>query len=288
MNINEILLSVLDRIDELHSKKGSYLGLRTGFDDIDGKTLGLKPRELIVIAGSPSMGKTMLATNILRYVGINSEMNVAYFSFKCTSEEIVMRMLTSMTKIALWKLRTGQFSNKGMKKIALLVDSFKNKNINIIDSPTMSIKGVCQKCRDIDQTEELDLVIVDDIQQLAIRSDMKINNAMSEITYMLKYLAISLNIPIIIVSQLNNKLEKRKNKRPRLSDLANSKTLVNLADIIMSIYRDEVYNENTHDKGIAEIRINKNRFGSSTSFIKLSIKPEHMTFETINENYELM
>ena len=285
MNINEILRTVLDKIDESFSKNVSYLGHATGFDDVDCKSLGLKPSELTVIAARPSMGKTTFCTNILKNIAVDAEMNVAYFSANCSAEEVVMRMIVSMKKIPLWKLRTGKIEDGDWCKLTAVVNTLKDKYISIFDSPSMSIMGICQQCIDSNHNKKLDLIIVDDIQQLAIRSEENTDDAISEIAHNLKLLAVTLKIPIIVTSQLNRDLEQRKNKRPILSDLKETGILTQLADMIIFIYRDEIYEENSDKKGIAEIIIKKNRFGP-TGFVHLAFNSEHMVFETIIESFD--
>ncbi len=281
MYIEEVLINVLDRIDELYHRKDTYLGIATGFNDVDDITLGLKPSDLIIIASRPSMGKTTFATNIVENIEISGRKSIAFYSLELSSENILMRMLSSITEITLRNFRIGRLSSDDFKTLISKVESIKNLPIQFFDSPTISISKICEQCKRICNTEGLDLVIIDDIQLLAMNEQSNREDAISEIAHKLKLLAVELNIPIIVISQLNRDLERRDNKRPVLSDLRGAGILSQLADIIFFIYRDEVYDEDSDDKGIVEIIIKKNRFGA-TGTVRLSFIGEFMKFDNLD------
>jgi len=281
MYIEEVLINVLDRIDELYHRKDTYLGIATGFNDVDDITLGLKPSDLIIIASRPSMGKTTFATNIVENIEISGKKSIAFYSLELSSENILMRMLSSITEITLRNFRIGRLSSDDFKTLISKVESIKNLPIQFFDSPTISISKICEQCKRICNTEGLDLVIIDDIQLLAMNEQSNREDAISEIAHKLKLLAVELNIPIIVISQLNRDLERRDNKRPVLSDLRGAGILSQLADIIFFIYRDEVYDEDSDDKGIVEIIIKKNRFGA-TGTVRLSFIGEFMKFDNLD------
>ena len=282
MRIKEILANILGMLDVKNFSESQYVGIKSGFNDVDGITLGFKPSDLIVIAGRPSLGKTIFALNIAQNAATNENKRIAFFSLEIPNEHIVMRLLSSIGKIPIYDLRNGRVLENDFEKLINKINSIKNMAIHFNDSPTISISEICDECRVIKYSNGLDLVIVDYLQCISIddQYDNRIDD-LSEISRQIKSLAVELDIPIIIISQLNRELEKRENKRPMLSDLRGTGILAQLSDIIMFIYRDEIYDEDSDDKGTAEIIIARNRFGT-TGTVRLSFTGEFMKFDNFD------
>ncbi|MFB3089795.1 MAG: replicative DNA helicase [Gammaproteobacteria bacterium] len=281
MRIKEFLANILDMLDVKNFSESQYVGIKSGFNDVDGITLGFKPSDLIVIASRPSLGKSIFVLNTAQNAAINENKKIAFFSLEIPNENIVTRLLSSLVKIPIYDLKDGRLLENDFARLTRKIHSIKNMAIHFNDSPTISISEICDECRVIKYSDGLDFVVVDYLQLISIDDQYENRiDELSEISRKLKSLAVELDIPIIIVSQLNRQLEKRENKRPILSDLRGTGVLAQLADMILFIYRDEVYDEDSNHKGIAEIIIGRNRFGS-TGTVNLSFNGQYMRFETL-------
>ena len=260
--IRSLLSAALDRVDELYRSNTSITGIATGFDDIDDMTAGLQRSDLIIIAGRPSMGKTAFSINIAENAAIKGKKSVAIFSMEMPGEQLAMRMLGSLSRIDQQKIRTGRIAEDDWPRLTSTLTMMQDAKMFIDDTPALTPAEVRSRCRRIKREHELDLVIVDYLQLMQM-PDSNENRAteLSAISRGLKALAKELNVPVIALSQLNRSLEQRDNKRPRMSDLRESGAIEQDADVIMFIYRDEVYNEDSQDKGKAEIIIAKQRNG---------------------------
>lgn len=257
--IGEYLGPALDKIQSALDKGGMVAGLSTGLIGLDNKILGLQEPDLIIIAGRPSMGKTTLAMNIAETCARENE-PVAFFSMEMGGEQIAMRTLANFANINLYVLRNGKLADHEWPKLTQAVHDTNDIPLIIDQTGGLTIGEVRIKAKQIKREYGLSLLIVDYIQLM--RGEGYSREAeISSITRGLKAIAKELQIPVIALSQLNRELEKRPNKRPRMSDLRDSGAIEQDADIIMFIYRDEVYNENSLDKGIAEIIIGKQRQG---------------------------
>jgi len=261
--IKTLLTKAVDRIDKLYQNPSAYTGIPTGFSDFDDKTSGLQNSDLIIIAGRPSMGKTTFAMNIVENAAIKNNAAVAVFSMEMPGESLVMRMLSSLGRINQHKIRTGQLDDADWPRLTSAVGILNNANVFIDDTAGLSPMEIRARARRIKRDHgSLDLIVIDYLQLMQTQGGSE-NRAteISEISRGLKALAKELNVPVIALSQLNRGLEQRPNKRPIMSDLRESGAIEQDADLIVFIYRDEVYNEESPDKGTAEIIIGKQRNG---------------------------
>ncbi|VAX09993.1 Replicative DNA helicase (DnaB) [hydrothermal vent metagenome] len=261
--LKTLLTRAVDRIDKLYQNPSAYTGIPTGFTDFDNKTSGLQNSDLIIIAGRPSMGKTTFAMNIVENAAIKSGAAVAVFSMEMPGESLVMRMLSSLGRINQHKIRTGQLDDADWPRLTSAVGILNNANVFIDDTAGLNPMEIRARARRIKRDHgSLGLIVIDYLQLMQTHGSSE-NRAteISEISRGLKALAKELNVPVIALSQLNRGLEQRPNKRPIMSDLRESGAIEQDADLIVFIYRDEVYNEESPDKGTAEIIIGKQRNG---------------------------
>jgi replicative DNA helicase len=260
--IRSVLGSVMDRIEELFENGSALTGITTGYNDLDDKTSGLQPSDLIIIAGRPSMGKTSFAMNLCETAALKVGKAVAVFSMEMPAEQLTMRMLSSLGRIDQQKVRNGKLSDGDWPRLTSALTLLNDARIYIDDTPALTPTDLRARCRRLCREADLGLVIIDYLQLMQVPSS-KENRAteISEISRSLKALAKELKVPVIALSQLNRSLEQRTDKRPVMSDLRESGAIEQDADVILFIYRDEVYNEDSKDKGKAEIIIGKQRNG---------------------------
>jgi replicative DNA helicase len=264
VGIKELLLKAVDRIDTLFQQDNPITGVPTGWHDFDEKTAGLQPGDLIIIAGRPSMGKTTFAMNIAENVAIRCAKPVAVFSMEMPAEHLIMRMLSSLGRIEQNRIRTGKLADEDWPRLTSAVSMLNDKPLFIDDSSALSPTEVRSRARRLQREcgEPLGLVLIDYIQLMQVPGNTE-TRAMevSEISRSLKALAKELRVPVVALSQLNRSLEQRSDKRPIMSDLRESGGLEQDADVICFIYRDEVYNPQSAEKGVAEVIIGKQRNG---------------------------
>jgi len=263
VNIKDFLAKTMDRIDTLFHSNNPITGIPTGYHDLDEKTSGLQSSDLVIIAGRPSMGKTGLAMNIAEHVAIKSRMPVLIFSMEMPGEAIVMRLLSSLCRIDQLRIRTGKLADEDWPRISSTVSMLSDAPLFIDDTPALSPAEMRARARRIAKEHgQLGLIVVDYLQLMQVPGHNENRTAeISEISRSLKSLAKELKVPVVALSQLNRGLEQRADKRPVMSDLRESGAIEQDADLIVFIYRDEVYNENSPDKGTAEIIIAKQRNG---------------------------
>jgi replicative DNA helicase len=260
--VAEVVKEAFKRIEMLYEQKKTVTGVSTGFIKIDEMTSGLQPSDLIIVAGRPSMGKTSFALNIGSFAALKDNATVAVFSLEMSKEQLVMRMLCSEGRIDLARMRAGFLTEADWPKLAKAAGSISEAKLYIDDSGSLSVLEVRAKCRRIHAEAGLGLVIIDYLQLMRGSPNAQSREQeISEISRGLKALAKELQIPVIALSQLNRSLEQRADKRPVLSDLRESGAIEQDADVIMFVYRDEVYNKETPDRGVAEIIIGKQRNG---------------------------
>jgi replicative DNA helicase len=275
-----LLSAAVERIQYLYETKSPVTGTATGYDDLDQLTSGLHPGDLVIIAGRPSMGKTSLAMNIAEYVGMKTTHPVAVFSMEMPGEQIAMRLLSSMGRINQQRLRSGRLDDSDWPRLTSAVSMLSEAPLFVDDTPALSPSELRSRTRRLMREHKgLGLIVVDYLQLMQAPGS-KENRAteISEISRSLKALAKELNVPLIALSQLNRSLEQRPNKRPVMSDLRESGAIEQDADLIMFVYRDEVYNEETPDKGSAEIIIAKQRNGPIGT-VRLTFRGEYTRFE---------
>jgi replicative DNA helicase len=280
--IRDLLPSVVDKLDLLHQNKGMLPGISTGFADLDRMTAGLQPGDLIVVAGRPSMGKTTFALNIGENAAMSrAKVPVAVFSMEMSRDQLGMRMVSSLGRINQSQLRTGSFADEDWSRINGAINQMKESPIYIDDTGALTPTEVRARARRLKREHGLGLIIVDYLQLMQVPGN-KENRAteISEISRSLKALAKELHVPVIALSQLNRSLEQRTDKKPVMSDLRESGAIEQDADVIMMIYREEVYDKNTTRKGIADIIIAKQRNGP-TGEIQLTFLGEYTKFENL-------
>jgi len=282
--IKDLLVRALDRVDELFHSDNPITGIATGFADLDDKTAGLQPADLIIIAGRPSMGKTALAINIAEHAAIKDKKSVAVFSMEMPGASLAMRMMSSLGRIDQHKVRTGKLHDDDWPRLTSAVEILKDAKLFIDDTAALTPAELRARCRRIKREHGLDMIIVDYLQLMQVPGTVE-NRAteISEISRSLKAMAKELNVPVIALSQLNRSLEQRPNKRPVMSDLRESGAIEQDADLIVFIYRDEVYDEDSMDKGKAEIIIAKQRNGPIGT-IKLAFLGKYTRFEDYIED----
>lgn len=283
VSIGTALKQVVDRVQELYDRNASndVTGVSTGYLDLDEKTAGLQPSDLIIVAGRPAMGKTTFALNIAEHVALHQKLPVAIFSMEMPATQLAMRFLASVGRIDLQKLRRGKLTDDDWARLSAAMGKLYDAPIFIDETGGLNPIDLRARARRLARQfgGRLGLVVIDYLQLMvgAKESDNRANE-LSEISRSVKTLAKELNTPIIALSQLNRSLEQRPNKRPVMSDLRESGAIEQDADIIMFIYRDEVYHPDSPDKGTAEIIIAKHRNGP-TGTIRLAFFGEYTRFE---------
>ena len=279
-----LLTQVVERIDMLYNRDNpnEITGVPTGFVDLDRMTSGLQPGDLVIVAGRPSMGKTSLAMNIAEHVALNSGLPVGIFSMEMASTQLVMRMLGSVGKLDQHRLRTGRLQDQDWQRLTEAVGKLNDAPMHIDETAALNPLELRARARRLHrQYKQLGLLVVDYLQLMSASGEGE-NRAteLSEISRSMKGLAKELNCPVVALSQLNRSLEQRPNKRPVMSDLRESGALEQDADLILFIYRDEVYNPESADKGIAEVIIGKQRNGPIGT-VRLAFLGEYTRFENL-------
>jgi replicative DNA helicase len=287
-SIKELLVGALDRVDELFRRDSHITGVPTGFDDFDEKTAGLQPSDLIIVAGRPSMGKTAFAINIAEHAAIKGKMSVAVFSMEMPGEQLAMRMMSSLGRIDQHKVRTGKLQDDDWPRLTSAVEILKDAKLFIDDTPALTPAELRSRCRRIKREAGLDMIVVDYLQLMQVPGTVE-NRAteISEISRSLKAMAKEMRVPVVALSQLNRSLESRTDKRPVMSDLRESGAIEQDADVIVFIYRDEVYNPDSPNKGIAEVIIGKQRNGP-IGMVKLAFLGQYTRFENYIEEKSYM
>ena len=261
--IKSLLASAVDKIETLFEQGDNIIGEATGFTDFDEKTSGLQAGDLIIVAGRPSMGKTSISMNMAENIAVSSKKPVAIFSMEMPGDSLAMRMLSSMGRIEHDRIRKGALEDDDWPRLTSVINLLANTKIFIDDTPALTPTEVRSRARRLARDHgQLGLIVLDYIQLMQSPSSGENRvNQISDISRGLKALAKEMNVPVVALSQLNRNLEQRPNKRPVMSDLRESGAIEQDADLIVFVYRDEVYNEDSPDKGIAEIIIGKQRNG---------------------------
>ncbi|MCP3671425.1 MAG: replicative DNA helicase [Gammaproteobacteria bacterium] len=279
-SIKNLLTKAVDRIETLFQQDEPITGLSTGFADFDEMTSGLQPADLLIVAGRPSMGKTTFAMNLAENVAINSKVPVAVFSMEMPGDSLAMRMMSSLGRIDQHRVRTGKLEDDEWPRLTSAVSILAEAPLFIDDSAALTPTEIRAKARRLKREHgDLGLIVIDYLQLMQAPSAGE--NRATEISFIsrsLKALAKELNVPVIALSQLNRNLEQRPNKRPVMSDLRESGSIEQDADLVIFIYRDEVYNEDSADKGVAEIIIGKQRNGPIGK-VRLTFLGQYTKFE---------
>jgi replicative DNA helicase len=283
-HINPLLTQVVERIQELHDRDNpsDITGVPTGYHDLDSMTSGLQPGDLLIVAGRPSMGKTSFALNMAEHVAIEVGLPVAVFSMEMGGAQLAMRMLSSVGKLDAHRVRTGRLNDDEWSRLSFALGKMHEAPLYIDETPALNPIDLRARARRLHrQCGKLGLIVIDYLQLMSSANQSGGENRateISEISRALKSLAKELSVPVIALSQLNRSLEQRPNKRPVMSDLRESGAIEQDADVIMFIYRDQVYNPDSPDKGSAEIIIGKQRNGP-IGMVRLTFIGEYTRFE---------
>ena len=282
-DVNPLLKSALARIEELFTSGGDITGLSTGFVDLDNMTSGLQPSDLVIVAGRPSMGKTSFAMNLVENAVLGQDKPILVFSMEMPAESLVIRMLSSIGRINQTRIRNGKLEQEDWPKLSTAVNKLKDVRLFIDDTPALSPTELRTRARRVARENggELGMIMVDYMQLMQVAGSSEGRTAeISEISRNLKAIAKEFACPMVALSQLNRSLEQRPNKRPVNSDLRESGAIEQDADVIMFIYRDEVYNEESADKGVDEIIVGKQRNGPIGT-ARLAFQGEFTRFENL-------
>lgn len=276
-------MQTYDNIEQLHSRKGDITGVPTGFRDLDRITAGFQRNDLIIVAARPSVGKTAFALNVAQNVATKTDENVAIFSLEMGAEQLVMRMLCAEGNIDAQVLRTGALTNEDWKKLTMAMGSLSNAGIFIDDTPGIRVTEIRAKCRRLKQEYGLGMILIDYLQLIQGSGGKGENRQqeVSEISRSLKALARELQVPVIALSQLSRGVEQRQDKRPMMSDLRESGSIEQDADIVSFLYREDYYDKETENQNMIEIIIAKQRNGP-TGTVTLAFVKEFNKFVNID------
>ncbi|MGN0416107.1 MAG: replicative DNA helicase [Agathobacter sp.] len=280
--IRQVVLNALGKIEKASQQNGTVTGIPTGFIDLDYRTAGLQPSDLILVAARPSMGKTAFVLNIAQYVAFHENMCTAIFSLEMSKEQLVNRLFSLEARVDAQALRTGNLSDADWTKLTESAGIIGDSDLIIDDTPGITISEMRSKCRKYKLEKDLKLIIIDYLQLMSgsgRNSDSR-QQEISEISRSLKALARELNVPVVALSQLSRAVEQRPDHRPMLSDLRESGAIEQDADVVMFIYRDDYYNKDTEYKGISEIIIAKQRNGPIGT-VNLAWLPEYTKFANL-------
>ncbi len=283
--IRQVVMNAMDKIEMAAKNKGNVTGIATGFIDLDYRTAGMQPSDLILIAARPSMGKTAFVLNIAQYVAFRSNQTVAIFSLEMSKEQLVNRMFSLESRVDAQKLRTGNLSDAEWEKLIESAGVIGKSNLIIDDTPGISISELRSKCRKFKLEHNLSMIIIDYLQLMSGsgKGGDSRQQEVSDISRSLKALARELSVPVIALSQLSRAVEQRPDHRPMLSDLRESGAIEQDADMVMFIYRDDYYNKDSEKKGIAEIIIAKQRNGPIGT-VDLVWLPEYTKFANVERD----
>ncbi|MDQ0215393.1 replicative DNA helicase [Oikeobacillus pervagus] len=285
--IKDVLVRTYDNIEMLHNRKGDVTGIPTGFAELDRMTAGFQRNDLIIVAARPSVGKTAFALNIAQNVATKTDENVAIFSLEMGAEQLVMRMLCAEGNINAQNLRTGALTDEDWKKLTMAMGSLSNAGIYIDDTPGVRISEIQAKCRRLKQEHGLGMILIDYLQliQGSGRSKENRQQEVSEISRSLKALARELEVPVIALSQLSRGVEQRQDKRPMMSDIRESGSIEQDADIVAFLYRDDYYDKESENKNIIEIIIAKQRNGP-VGTVQLAFVKEYNKFVNLERRFD--
>ncbi len=285
--ISSILHSTFERIDELHRDKGKLRGVPTGYIDLDSILGGMQKSDLIVLAARPSMGKTSLALDIMRHIGVDLKIPVGIFSLEMSKDQLVDRLLSSQSDVNLWKIRTGHLNDEDFEKIGEAMGQLSEAPIFIDDSAGSNIMEVRTKSRRLQSEHGVGMIVVDYLQLMEGHNTDNRVQEVSEISRSLKILARELNVPVLALSQLSRGVENRPDKVPQLSDLRESGSIEQDADVVMFIYREDMYKgKDSRRPNIAEIHIKKHRNGP-TGQVDLFFEQDKTSFKNLDKTFDV-
>ncbi|MGI6103368.1 MAG: replicative DNA helicase [Patescibacteria group bacterium] len=284
--IKDVLTRSFERIEELHENKGKTRGVATGFRDLDNLLSGLQASDLVIIAARPSMGKTSFILNIAQYAAIHNNVPVGFFSLEQSKDQLIDRLVSGEAGVDSWKLRTGNLASEDFERLNYSMGVLNDAPIYLDDSPNMTVMEMRTKARRLQAEHGLGLIIVDYLQLMQGRQTKDANRVqeISDISRGLKGIARELNVPVVALSQLSRSVEQRPDKRPVLSDLRESGSIEQDADVVMFIYREDYYNPETENKNIAKILVRKHRNGPIGE-VDLFFIPEQTKFRTLDRKH---
>lgn len=279
--IRQVVMNAMERIERASKNKGAVTGIATGFADLDYRTAGMQPADLVLIAARPSMGKTAFVLNIAEHVAFKLNKTIAIFSLEMSKEQLVNRLFSLESKVDSQHIRTGQLSDQEWEKLIESAGVIGKSNLIIDDTPGISIAELRSKCRKYKLEHDLSMIVIDYLQLMSGsgRTDSR-QQEISDISRSLKAIARELSVPVLALSQLSRAVEQRPDHRPMLSDLRESGAIEQDADVVMFIYRDEYYNHDTERPGIAEIIIAKQRNGPIGT-VELAWLPNYTKFANL-------
>lgn len=284
--MGDMIMDTIKTVERLFERKELVTGVPTGFIDLDRMTAGLQPADLIIVAARPSMGKTAFVLNIAQYVALQTNTGVAIFSLEMSKEQLVLRMLCSEARVDNAKVRTGYLGERDFPRLAMAAGRLAEAPIYIDDTPAQNVLEMRAKARRLKREANIGLVIIDYIQLMrGLTAQENRTQELSEISRGLKSLAKELHVPVIALSQLNRQVEQRADKRPIMSDIRESGSIEQDADVIMFIYRDEMYRQDSQDEGIAEVILGKQRNGP-TGTVRLAFRKEYTRFDNLVEHLQ--
>ncbi|MBD2847995.1 replicative DNA helicase [Paenibacillus sp. IB182496] len=263
VSIRDVLMEVFDRVEQLYTNKGGATGIPSGFSDLDRMTSGFQRNDLIIVAARPSVGKTAFALNIAQNVGVRARETVAIFSLEMSAAQLVQRMICAEANVDAGRMRTGYLEGDDWEKLTMAIGSLSEAEIYIDDTPGITVADIRAKCRRLKKERGLGMILIDYLQLIAGRGKAGENRQqeVSEISRTLKQIARELEVPVIALSQLSRGVEQRQDKRPMMSDLRESGSIEQDADIVAFLYRDDYYDKESEKKNIIEIIIAKQRNG---------------------------
>ena len=290
VSIHDALAETYERLERLHEEKsGGVRGISTGYPDLDFYLSGLQPSDLIILAARPSMGKSALALNMAAYAAMQLDVPVAIFSLEMSRDQLIERLLCTDAQIDSWKMRTGKLSDEDFSRLGESMGRLSEAKIFIEDSPTLNVSELRAKARRLQSQHKIGMLVVDYMQLMqGDRGSFSEGNRVQEISEIsrgMKALARELNVPVLALSQLSRAVEQRSPQIPQLSDLRESGSIEQDADVVMFIYREDYYHKESENKGIAEILIRKHRHGP-TGDIKLHFVGEQMAFKSLEKGQE--
>ena len=286
-NIKDVLVRTYDNIEQMHQNAGEITGLETGFIELDRMTAGFQRNDLIIVGARPSVGKTAFALNIAQNVAHKTGENIAIFSLEMGAEQLVMRLLCAEGNIDAQRLRTGTLTDDDWGKLTMAMGSLSGSGIFIDDTPGVRISDIRSKCRRLKQEHGLGMILIDYLQLIlgSGRAGENRQQEVSEISRSLKQLARELQVPVIALSQLSRGVEQRQDKRPMMSDIRESGSIEQDADIVAFLYRDDYYDKESENKNIIEIIIAKQRNGP-TGTVSLAFVKEYNKFVNLETRYD--
>lgn len=286
VSIRDVLMEVFERVEFLYSHKGGTTGIPSGFHDLDKMTSGFQRSDLIIVAARPSVGKTAFALNIAQNVGVRAKETVAIFSLEMGAAQLVQRMVCAESNVDALRMRTGFLESDDWEKLTMAIGALSEANIYIDDSPGITVADIRAKCRRLKQEKGLGMILIDYLQLISGRGkgDNR-QQEVSEISRTLKQIARELDVPVIALSQLSRGVEQRQDKRPMMSDLRESGSIEQDADIVAFLYRDDYYDKETEKKNIIEIIIAKQRNGP-VGTVELAFLKNYNKFVSLDRTHQ--